>query len=253
MVRFFRDGTPTSCKLSVTEDDIFVHYAFAFNVPSRQPHKAVMGIDRGEAVVAAYSIIGMDGAVRARGSSAPEAVRDRLSEIDDTIDERQKAGKSVSGLWAKRRNWVQDVMHRIGNRIVELAAKHQAIIAFEDLSNLRGGKALNQRQWGRLARFVKYRANERGLWTIDDVFPAYTSRTCSECGYESSGNRVSRSEFVCQSCGVMDHADLNASTNIATRALWRIQGGRKTGADTWQAYIPSLTNPRRQTEAPLRS
>lgn len=253
MVRFFRDGTPTSCKLEVTEDDIFVHYAFAFDVPSRRPHRAVMGIDRGEAVVAAYSIIGMDGRVRTRGSSAPEAVRERLSTIDDAIDERQAAGKPVSKLWAKRRHWVQDVMHRVGNRIVELAAKHRAIIAFEDLSNLRGGKTLNQRQWGRLAEFVEYRADESGLWTIDDVFPAYTSRTCSACGHEAAENRVSRSEFVCRSCGVMDHADLNASTNIATRALWRVKGGRKTGADTWRAYTRSLTNRRRQTEAPSPS
>ncbi|MFE7264197.1 zinc ribbon domain-containing protein [Streptomyces sp. NPDC057592] len=55
------------------------------------------------------------------------------------------------------------------------------------------------------------------------VDPAYTSRTCAECGHIDRANRVSQARFACRSCGFVDHADRNGSRNIRARAreLWR--------------------------------
>ncbi|MEV0689582.1 zinc ribbon domain-containing protein, partial [Streptomyces sp. NPDC050388] len=55
------------------------------------------------------------------------------------------------------------------------------------------------------------------------VDPAYTSRTCAECGHIDQANRVSQARFVCRSCGFVEHADRNGSRNIRARAweLWR--------------------------------
>ncbi|WP_405877843.1 zinc ribbon domain-containing protein [Streptomyces sp. NBC_00005] len=39
------------------------------------------------------------------------------------------------------------------------------------------------------------------------VDPAYTSRTCAECGHIDRANRVSQAWFACRSCGFVDHAD----------------------------------------------
>ncbi|MDO0933707.1 zinc ribbon domain-containing protein [Streptomyces sp. DG2A-72] len=39
------------------------------------------------------------------------------------------------------------------------------------------------------------------------VDPAYTSRTCAECGHVDRANRVSQAWFACRSCGFVDHAD----------------------------------------------
>ena len=54
--------------------------------------------------------------------------------------------------------------------------------------------------------------SERGV--VHKVYPAYTSQTCSCCGYISKKNRLSQSRFVCQQCGYMDHADINGAQNI---------------------------------------
>ncbi|MCY3998217.1 MAG: transposase [Flavobacteriaceae bacterium] len=49
---------------------------------------------------------------------------------------------------------------------------------------------------------------------IHKINPAYTSQTCSCCGYVSKHNRLSQSRFVCQQCGYTENADVNAAKNI---------------------------------------
>lgn len=53
--------------------------------------------------------------------------------------------------------------------------------------------------------------------TSTEVNPAYSSQTCSHCGYVDKLNRPSQSTFRCLWCGHTLHADLNAATNIEAR------------------------------------
>jgi Putative transposase DNA-binding domain len=53
------------------------------------------------------------------------------------------------------------------------------------------------------------------------VNPAYTSQTCSACGYIDKGNRRSQSVFDCARCDFVGHADHNAANNIAMRGVAR--------------------------------
>ena len=50
------------------------------------------------------------------------------------------------------------------------------------------------------------------------VNPAYTSQTCSRCGYTHKANRPSQALFACQACGWALNADHNAAINILVRA-----------------------------------
>ncbi|VVM06480.1 zinc ribbon domain-containing protein [Methylacidimicrobium tartarophylax] len=50
-----------------------------------------------------------------------------------------------------------------------------------------------------------------------EVNAAYTSQTCSSCGYVDRRNRAGRSRFRCLWCGKELHADLNAASNIGAR------------------------------------
>jgi IS605 OrfB family transposase len=102
-------------------------------------------------------------------------------------------------------------------------------IALEDLTGIRNRVRLrkDQRQplhsWGfhQLASFVEYKARLAGV-PLMYVDPAYTSQRCSHCHHVDRKNRATQAQFACRACGVMMHADHNASRNIARKgeAAW---------------------------------
>jgi putative transposase len=53
--------------------------------------------------------------------------------------------------------------------------------------------------------------------TATEINPAYTSQTCSVCGYVDRRNRASQSRFKCLWCGQTKHADFNAASNLEER------------------------------------
>ena len=57
------------------------------------------------------------------------------------------------------------------------------------------------------------------------VDPAYITQGCAECGHTDKKNRVSQAIFTCRGCGVVAHADRNASRNIAARGRFAWDGG----------------------------
>ncbi|MGI5231582.1 RNA-guided endonuclease TnpB family protein [Actinoallomurus sp. CA-142502] len=77
---------------------------------------------------------------------------------------------------------------------------------------------LHSRAFAQLADFIVYKARRAGVPVVF-VDPAYTSQQCCECGHIDSDNRVSQSVFLCRNCGVVAHADRNASRNIARTRL----------------------------------
>lgn len=54
-------------------------------------------------------------------------------------------------------------------------------------------------------------------FAVEEVNPAYTSQTCSHCGWVAKGNRLSQGQFKCLLCGKTCHADYNASCNLLER------------------------------------
>lgn len=74
-------------------------------------------------------------------------------------------------------------------------------------------RSLNDAGIGQFLTMLEYKALRNGGEFIR-VNPAYTSQTCSDCGYKSPENRESQSLFVCKSCGERHNADTNASKNI---------------------------------------
>jgi len=88
----------------------------------------------------------------------------------------------------------------------------------EKLTNIRkrikAGKRVRSRlhrwSWYQLQSFIEYKAEAAGIQVIY-VNPAYTSKSCNECGAIATRNKHT---LTC-SCGNRAHADLNASRNIA--------------------------------------
>ena len=85
--------------------------------------------------------------------------------------------------------------------------------------DLKGAQKLKKD--AQLGDFIVYKAKRAGVPVVF-VDPAYTSQQCSECDQIDNKNRASQSLFICRNCGVVAHADRNASRNIARKgeAVW---------------------------------
>ena len=149
----------------------------------------------------------------------------------------KSAKRVLKRLRRKESRRARDVNHRISKSIVEQAERTGHGIALEDLRGIRGRvrqakrnrSALHSWSFAQLRDFITYKARRVGVPVVV-VDPAYTSQTCSECDHTSRRNRLARAKFECRGCGVVLHADVNASRNLGHRgeAVW-IAGRRSTG------------------------
>lgn len=118
------------------------------------------------------------------------------------------------------RGWIRTEVGRVLNAL--LAAKRPAALVLERLNfqNPALSRRLNRiiQNCGRAAiraKLAEFR-DRLGI-TSDEVNPAYTSQTCSCCGYVDKRNRPSQGTFRCLWCGNTMHADVNAARNIRSR------------------------------------
>ncbi len=129
----------------------------------------------------------------------------------------------------KEARHVKNINHCISKTIVTEAKRTGRGISLEELKGIRDRVRLRKPErvtlhsWSfdQLGQFIVYKATMAGVPVVY-VDPAYTSQMCAECGYTDKNNRVSHGSFTCRSCGHAQHADRNASRNIAQRgnAVW---------------------------------
>lgn len=129
----------------------------------------------------------------------------------------------------------RNINHCVSKTIVTEAERTSAGIALEDLGGIRQRVRLRKPQrvalhfwaFAQLGEFILYKARRAGVPVVY-VDPAYTSQTCCECGYVDKKDRASQATFICRSCGVVAHADRNASRNIALARSCGTRGGSHT-------------------------
>ncbi|MFE4262678.1 RNA-guided endonuclease InsQ/TnpB family protein [Streptomyces sp. NPDC056883] len=129
----------------------------------------------------------------------------------------------------KESRHVANINHVISKKIVTTAERTGRGIALEDLTGIRDRVRLRKDQrtqlhaWSfhQLGQFIAYKALRAGVPLVY-VDPAYTSQQCSQCGHIDRKNRVDQATFACRACGVIMHADDNASHNINRKgeAVW---------------------------------
>ncbi len=133
----------------------------------------------------------------------------------------QKNGKNRKVKETKNREnrIVKDINHNVSKKIVHEAKKNGMGIKLEYLHGIRNAKSsrnfrysLNSWSFYQLEQMIEYKAILLGIPVVY-VDPYHTSKECSIC--RQIGNRTGKS-FKCQ-CGHVDHADVNASFNIALR------------------------------------
>lgn len=131
----------------------------------------------------------------------------------------QKGGqyKKIKRMKGREKRKVRDLNHRTSKKIVSVAGENGMGIKLEMLKgirNARSGKrfrySLNSWNFYQLQQMIEYKARLLGI-PVEYVDPHDTSRKCSRCGL--IGHRSGK-YFEC-SCGHVEHADVNASFNIA--------------------------------------
>jgi IS605 OrfB family transposase len=143
-----------------------------------------------------------------------------------------KKTSSARRLLKKRRRketrFAADVNHKISKPIVAEAKRTGCGIAVEQLTGIRDRVRLRKPQraalhswaFAQLGSFLAYKAKQAGVAFVE-VDPAYTSQTCSACGWVDKRNRRSQAVFECGRCRFVGHADHNAAINIASRGVER--------------------------------
>ena len=91
------------------------------------------------------------------------------------------------------------VIEKLDSRAPGLSRRLNRILA-------RSGRAVIR---GKLKDF-----KERFGITSAEVNPAWSSQTCSDCGFVARKNRRSQSVFSCRACGHEINADVNAARNL---------------------------------------
>jgi len=143
---------------------------------------------------------------------------------------RQKVDRAIFNAQDFERRYMHTFHHKISKEVIKFALKNQASKIFmEDLAgfgqNAEGEyakeKSKTLRFWGykELQTMIEYKAKLEQI-KVFYIPPAYTSQTCSQCGYTDVNNRK-QSKFVClnpnpeKKCGFEANADYNAAINIA--------------------------------------
>jgi putative transposase len=192
--------------------------------PLRYPAKGFLGVDLGIVNVATCS----DGQV------AAGARLNRYRRRQQRLRARLQTKKTWSArrLLKKRRRkearFATDINHQVSKRIVAEAKRTGRGIAVEQLGGIRARVRLRKPQrvtmhswaFAQLGGFLSYKARQAGVVFVE-VDPAYTSQTCSGCGWVDRRNRRSQAVFECGRCGFVGHADHNAALVIAARGLER--------------------------------
>lgn len=105
----------------------------------------------------------------------------------------------------------------MARNIVDRAVKMNCgVIQMEDLTGIsKENKFLKHWTYYDLQTKIERKAELAGI-TVHKIYPAYTSKRCSCCGYIHPENRKTGSEkFTCLRCGTSMDADQNAARNIS--------------------------------------
>src|SRR3989449_3344719 len=192
------------------------------DVPTPTPDESTdtLGVDLGIVNIAT------DSTGETFSGAQVEKTRQRMHALRQRLQKRgtKSAKRHLKKLSGKEARFRKNTNHVISKRIVQKAKANNQAIALEELRHIRQrtertvrhSQRARHSSWSfwQLRFFLSYKAALAGV-PLHLVDPAYTSRTCSECGHCAKENRQSQASFCCQACGHCDNADINAAINIS--------------------------------------
>ncbi|MGL4611603.1 MAG: RNA-guided endonuclease InsQ/TnpB family protein [Trueperaceae bacterium] len=193
--------------------------------PTPDDVEGYLGVDLGINQIASDS----DG--ESHSGSHVKSVRYRNKRLRAKL--QKKGTKSATRKLKKRSGrearFSSNTNHVVAKRIVDKAKRTNRAIALENLKGIRARirarkpqrSTLHSWAFNELTQFIEYKATLAGIPVVY-VDPRNTSKECNQCGHIDKANRPSQAVFKCQACGHAAHADINASRNIARRAVVKL-------------------------------
>ena len=142
---------------------------------------------------------------------------------------RRKLNKRVARVHERIRHRRQNFIQQETRKLL----KQYGLIALEALSvrnllkNPKLAKSIADVAWSSFVHTLLAKAAEAER-TIVRVNPAYTSQTCSACGYRQE-MPLSVRVYECPNCGLVMNRDHNYSVNILAAALHELQACGRAG------------------------
>jgi putative transposase len=200
-------------------DNKFVYVAVTIPEKPLIEPKTWIGVDRNTTGHIAVVGIPTTGKVIKLGKKARHIHR-KYKNIRRTLQKKRKFSL-LKKIKNRESRIIRDLDHKVSRAIVNIAKQLNAGIKLENLKEIRRNKKhrkefncdLHSWSFYQLQKFIEYKACLEGI-PVAYVEPQNTSKECSRCG--SIGTREGKS-FKCPTCGHVDHADANASFNIALR------------------------------------
>lgn len=115
------------------------------------------------------------------------------------------------------RGFIKTEVGRVLNRLIQMKRPAHVVIEKLDFRAPGLSRRLNRilaRSGRKVIREKLKDLQDRFGITFAEVNPAYSSQTCSGCGFVAKANRKSQSKFSCRSCGHEINADVNAARNL---------------------------------------
>ncbi|HIH72058.1 MAG: transposase [Thermococcales archaeon 44_46] len=133
---------------------------------------------------------------------------------------RRLSGELLEKYSGRERNRMRDFLHKLANKIVEIAYRKRMGIILEDLRGIKekvlnGSKDFNRKisKWNarELQRLIEYKAKWFGVPVVY-VNPRNSSRTCPACG----GQLIPQEGRLmkCSNCGLVEDRDFIAVLNL---------------------------------------
>lgn len=197
------------------KNEYFLHVSFEFECSEPYEPQAYLGIDRGILFTMAYGVVDLDGKIIEMGHE-DDGLRKIQLQAGKHVQELQRRGRRMT-IKHYRGQQRDEILHKLVNRILDLAEQYQAAIVLEDLNIQIRGKYIKS-SWKKIEKFLDYKSVLRGVPVYGNVFAAKSSMICIHCG-----ELVERDDRIvtCHSCGAVEHSDEAAGVNIARRTMYR--------------------------------
>ncbi|NJE61230.1 RNA-guided endonuclease TnpB family protein [Thermococcus sp. 21S7] len=248
----FRDWKVGQAWLVRTPKGTFLNIVFSKEVEVKEP-KAFVGVDLNENNVTLSLPNGEFLQIITHEREIRTSYFVKRRKIQRKIRTGKKRKELLEKYGQRERNRLNDLYHKLANKIVELAEKYGGI-ALEDLTKIRDSIRYSAEMNGRLHRWsfrklqsiIEYKAKLKGVRVVF-VNPAHTSSLCPVCGGKLSpnGGRV----LKCSNCGFEADRDVVGSWNVRLKALkmWGVSvspesppmkmgGGKVSRNDAYELY-----------------